>query len=146
MNAALFVYGSLMFEPVRRLHSRRALATEPATLPGYGRRALRGAGYPGIVPAPVESVAGLLVRGLSPALLARLDRWEGAEYVRIPVHVALASGAAAPAYTYLLAPRARARALPHDWDPEAFARAGLARWLHEARYRNALRRAQEDSE
>ncbi len=137
MPAALFTYGTLMFAPVRRLHSRRGLAAEPATLAGYGRRALRGASYPGIVPEAGGSVAGMLVRGVSPALLAKLDRWEGAEYLRRPVRVALASGEEVPAFAYVLAPRARARALPRDWDAAAFAQRELARWLRESRHRNA---------
>jgi gamma-glutamylcyclotransferase (GGCT)/AIG2-like uncharacterized protein YtfP len=137
VNAALFSYGTLMLAPVRRLHSRRALATEPATLAGYERVALRGASYPGLVPGEHAVVAGVLVRGISPALLARLDRWEGAEYTRAPVVVTLASGASAPAFVYVLAPRARHRALAHDWDASAFVRRDLARWLKTARHRNA---------
>jgi gamma-glutamylcyclotransferase (GGCT)/AIG2-like uncharacterized protein YtfP len=139
MPVALFTYGTLMFEPVRRLHSRRALAAEPATLAGHARRALRGASYPGLVPDPSGCVPGVLLRGVSPALLARLDRWEGTEYVRVPVQVTLASGERAPAFTYRLAARAYARALAHDWDAAAFARRDLARWLRESRHRNALR-------
>lgn len=137
MSVALFAYGTLMFAQVRRLHSRRVLAAEPATLAGHARHALRGASYPGIVPDAGGVVRGLLVRGVSPALLAKLDRWEGAEYQRRPVRVALASGEAVPAFAYVLAPRARARALPRDWDAAAFARRELARWLREARHRNA---------
>jgi gamma-glutamylcyclotransferase (GGCT)/AIG2-like uncharacterized protein YtfP len=137
VNAALFVYGTLMLAPVRRLHSRRALATEPAALAGYARFALRGASYPGIAPAANGVVVGMLVRGITPALLARLDRWEGAEYVRTPVRVTLANGASAPAWAYVLAPRERHRALAQGWDAAAFARRDLARWLKSARHRNA---------
>jgi gamma-glutamylcyclotransferase (GGCT)/AIG2-like uncharacterized protein YtfP len=137
MSVALFAYGTLMFAQVRRLHSRRALAAEPATLAGYARHALRGASYPGIVPASGGLVRGLLLRGVSPALLAKLDRWEGADYLRVPVRVVLTSGAEVPAFTYVLAPRTRARALGRDWDSAAFARRDLARWLRAARHRNA---------
>lgn len=137
MNAALFSYGTLMLAPVRRLHSRRALTTEPATLTGFRRAALRGASYPGLVPDARSAVTGVLVRGISPALLARLDRWEGAEYARAPVHVTLASGESVPALVYVLAPHARHRALAYDWDASAFVRRDLARWLKTARHRNA---------
>jgi len=137
MQCALFSYGTLMFAPVRRLHSRRPLATERAVLSGYARHALRGSSYPGIVPNASASVAGVLVRGISPSLLARLDRWEGAEYVRTPVRVEMARGERLPAVCYVLAPRAAQRILPHDWDAAAFARHELARWLRLARFRNA---------
>ncbi|MBM4384777.1 MAG: gamma-glutamylcyclotransferase [Deltaproteobacteria bacterium] len=137
MSAALFSYGTLMLAPVRRLHSRRAFATEPATLAGFARVALRGASYPGLVPDARGVVTGVLVRGIAPALLAKLDRWEGAEYTRQPVRVTLASGESAPAFVYVRAPRARSRALAQDWEASAFERRDLARWLKTARHRNA---------
>jgi gamma-glutamylcyclotransferase (GGCT)/AIG2-like uncharacterized protein YtfP len=137
MRSSLFCYGTLMFAPVRRLHSRRALATESAVLRGYARHALRGSSYPGIVPDANATVAGLLVRGISPALLARLDRWEGAEYERTPVRVETARGERVPAVSYVLALRAAQRILPQDWDAAAFERHELDRWLRLARFRNA---------
>jgi gamma-glutamylcyclotransferase (GGCT)/AIG2-like uncharacterized protein YtfP len=132
VNASLFAYGTLMFPGVVRRLAGRTLATRPATLPGYSRRALRRASYPGLVPEPGARVAGVLVHGVWPALLARLDRWEGAEYERRLARVETARGDAALAHVYALAPRSLTRALESDWDAAAFERDHLARWLRNA--------------
>jgi gamma-glutamylcyclotransferase (GGCT)/AIG2-like uncharacterized protein YtfP len=132
MHTSLFTYGTLSFPPVVRRLAGRPLAMEAATLEGFSRHALRGAGYPGIVRERGARVAGVLVHGVWPALLAKLDRWEGAEYARLAVRVETAARGAALAWVYALAPRALARALPGDWDAAAFERRELARWLRAA--------------
>ena len=133
MTHNLFTYGTLMFPAVVRQLARRTLPMQPATLHGFARRKLRGAGYPGITPASGGAVAGMLVGGVSPALLARLDRWEGAEYERRLVRVETErGGACALAHVYALAPRTLPRVLPENWDAVAFEREHLARWLRMA--------------
>ena len=132
MTRNLFTYGTLMFPAVVRRLARRTLPMRPATLPGYARCALRGAGYPGITPDSGGVVTGVLVGGISRALLARLDRWEGAEYERRLVRVETARGGSALAHVYALAPRTLPRVLAKDWDAAAFEREQLARWLRMA--------------
>lgn len=57
-----------------------------ATLPGYRRRALgNGRCYPGVCRAAGAAVRGRLLRGISPAELARMDRFEGDEYAAVVV-------------------------------------------------------------
>ncbi|HEU4429545.1 MAG TPA: gamma-glutamylcyclotransferase family protein [Myxococcota bacterium] len=132
MTRQLFTYGTLMFPAVVRRLARRALPMRPAQLRGFARRALRGVGYPGIVPDCDAVVTGVLVGGVSPALLARLDRWEGVEYERRLVSVETLDGAPALAHVYALAPRTLPRVLAIDWDAAAFEREQLARWLRMA--------------
>jgi gamma-glutamylcyclotransferase (GGCT)/AIG2-like uncharacterized protein YtfP len=132
VTRALFTYGTLMFPAVVRRLARRSLSMRPATLHGYSRRALHGAGYPGIVGEPGAAVRGVLIGGVSPALLARLDRWEGAEYERRLVRVETERGGAALAHVYALAPRTLPRVLACDWDAAAFEREQLPRWLRMA--------------
>ena len=132
MHASLFSYGTLSFPAVVRRLAGRPLATPPARLESFSRHALRGASYPGIVRDPGAGVNGMVVHGIWPALLAKLDRWEGADYVRERVRVETAGGGAALAQVYALAPRALGRLLPDDWDAAAFERRQLARWLRAA--------------
>lgn len=64
------------------------LRFQPAVLHGYQRHRVRGADYPGIVPAPEStSVLGTLVSGLTDGDIHRLDMYEGDEYTREGVSV-----------------------------------------------------------
>lgn len=63
----------------------RVPAWTPAVLPGYRRRALSGRCYPGVCAARGASVAGRVLHAVSAAELARLDRFEGDEYVALVV-------------------------------------------------------------
>jgi cation transport regulator ChaC len=91
VNASLFAYGTLMFPGVVRRLAGRTLATRPATLPGYSRRALRRASYPGLVPEPgarVETARGdaalAHVYALAPRSLTRAleSDWDAAAFER----------------------------------------------------------------
>ncbi|BCX89971.1 hypothetical protein MIN45_P2345 [Methylomarinovum tepidoasis] len=78
----LFVYGSLTDASLcRRLVGRR-MGERPAVLCGYRVRPVQGADYPALVPCPKRIVGGLLLTGLRPRDLQRLDRYEGGEYRR----------------------------------------------------------------
>jgi len=86
----LFVYGSLRDADVRR-HvlgaSADRLATTTVTAPGYRVLAWPPRSYPAIVAAPGALARGLLIGGLAAGDLARLDRFEGNEYVRRPIEL-----------------------------------------------------------
>ncbi len=104
--ANLFVYGTLKDETLRtRLLGRRVRAL-PARLRGFAVRAVRDADYPALVPAHGEVVAGLLLTGLDAGDLARLDRYEGSEYRRVPVRVEVTERFQ-PAWVYLWRDRRR---------------------------------------
>src|SRR4051794_3862349 len=94
-----FFYGTLMLPPILRrvlfgpasAHptTARPLAhPRPAILHGYARRRVRGADYPGIVPRAGAAVRGVLVEGLTPGDVWRLDAFEGGDYARLAVDVA----------------------------------------------------------
>ncbi len=125
----LFVYGSLMFEPVWSLVAGAPFDAIAARLVGFERLAVRDAPYPGIVPAPGRVVDGRLCLAVPPAAVARLDAFEGAEYARIAVQVETSRGVrAAWAYRYLDA----ARLTADVWDPGAFERRELGAFLRDA--------------
>lgn len=137
-RADLFVYGSLMSPPVWTRLVAGAHPRVVASLRGYRRFCVRGESYPGITAAAVapfgpagetDRVAGCLYRGLTPAELAVLDRFEGPDYRRSRVAVELVGPppGVAPAWTYVYLPIERLE--PRPWDAVAFERDRLARFL-----------------
>lgn len=107
-------------------------ASVPATLAGHRRHPVRGEDYPGLQPAEGHVVPGRLYWDVTEAAWARLDAFEGEEYQRAEVRVALADGQLLPAQVYRFGASAAGRLLPGDWDAEAFEREGRARFI--ARY------------
>lgn len=61
----------------------------PAILHGYCRRRVRFAQYPGIIEDADHQVFGMFVTGLTRANMAKLDYFEGSQYVRKTVQVKL---------------------------------------------------------
>jgi gamma-glutamylcyclotransferase (GGCT)/AIG2-like uncharacterized protein YtfP len=110
----------------------REFASEPASLAGHSRHPVRGQDYPGLQPAPEGCVAGRLYRDVDAAAWARLDAFEGEEYERVEVPVALADGRSETAWVYRFRPAFAERLLPGAWDADAFEREGHARFT--ARY------------
>jgi gamma-glutamylcyclotransferase (GGCT)/AIG2-like uncharacterized protein YtfP len=91
----LFVYGTLRDPAVRAFVLGRALpagAVSPARARGFRAVTLPGRSYPALVAGPGDAEGDLLC-GLSAADLARLDRFEGDEYVRRPLEVTGPDGA-----------------------------------------------------
>jgi gamma-glutamylcyclotransferase (GGCT)/AIG2-like uncharacterized protein YtfP len=125
MRQNLFVYGTLMFPAVMEAVTGRSFASEPAWLDGYARYRLRGATYPGIVPAVGARVVGVLHRGLDARSLAQLDRFEGEPYRRAPVRVSTAGGKSIGACAYVVRPGRAVRVSRRPWDPQQFQHRGL---------------------
>lgn len=130
LEAALFAYGTLQFEAVLVRVCGRSFHACPAVLHGYACYYLLGRDYPGLASAPDALTRGVLYRGLPRVALARLDRYEGAEYRRLQLAVATAGGTA-QAWVYLPRPPVRLSARP--WRAEEFARRGYRRWLNNPR-------------
>lgn len=130
--AHAFTYGSLMWADIMARVCGQAFASEPASLAGHRRHPVRGQDYPGLQPAPGGLVPGRLYRDVTPAAWARLDTFEGEEYERVDVLVALADGTTLPAQVYRFRAEFADRLLPGDWDAEAFRREGRQRFV--ARY------------
>lgn len=137
----VFTYGSLMYEAVWARVVRGQYASARARLAGFRRLAIRNESYPAVVPDAQAEVLGRLWFGVSPDDLERLDRFEGSEYRRQTVSVAVlpardgTSGGTAggqpaqpqdpvSAQCYLWLDPARLLAQP--WDEAAFERAHLA--------------------
>ena len=90
MSANLFAYGTLANADVMRCVAGRAEGGAPAVLAAHRRRVLVGRIYPAVVPAPGESVDGVVWHGLTPDEIARLDRFEGELYERVDCSVVAA--------------------------------------------------------
>lgn len=122
----LFVYGSLMFDPVWTRVVGQPKTSVPASLSGYRRYAVRDETYPAILAQSGAQVAGQLIRGLAAEQLARLDAFEGDDYRRIVVDV-FAEQRLWPAHTYLFL---RPDLLTdQDWDVDGFARSGIDEFM-----------------
>lgn len=132
MTRHCFTYGSLMWADIMARVCGREFASEPASLADHRRHPVRGQDYPGLRAAPGGLVPGRLYRDVDEAAWARLDAFEGDEYERADVVVVLADGRALPAQVYRFRAEFAGRLLPGDWDAEAFAREGRARFI--ARY------------
>ena len=118
-----FFYGTLLDAEVRALVLGRARpALTPARLDGYRRVCVRGRPYPIVIPDPGGSVAGLLAWPVDRRGAARLDRFEGGEYLKVERPVALAAGRRVTALVYVARSPAVASARP--WSLEAWRRTG----------------------
>lgn len=137
MRRSIFTYGSLMFERVWRHVVAGRYDRLPATLQGFRRQRVRGASYPSLQRCDGHAVAGILYLDVAPADLAALDAFEGEDYRRIPVQVALqvSPGSASAriaeleADTYLFI--ADAKVEPGDWDAARFEREQLEAFLRD---------------
>jgi len=135
----LFAYGTLMCADIMgEVAGCGPLAREPATLRGYGRRAVRGEPYPALVPEESGRVAGVVYRDVPAAAWARLDRFEGELYARRPVVVELSGGGLLPAAAYVAEAALRERLARCDWDFDEFLRRGKARFRKHYRGFRAL--------
>lgn len=89
-SITLFAFGTLMDEDVLAIVGDRApgtFATEPASVSGRARRAVRDDHYPVLVRAPDESVDGLLIHDIDAVALERIAFFEGEEFALEPIRV-----------------------------------------------------------
>lgn len=126
MRAHCFTYGSLMCPDIMAAVAGRAYRSVPAVLDGYRRRPVLGQAYPGIRPDADHRVAGVLYFDVSAPAWQRLDAFEGEEYQRDRVAVALDEGAVLDAWVYVFRPRFAHRLGAGGWDYERFLRTGKA--------------------
>jgi len=132
VTAHAFTYGSLMWADIMARVCGQEFAGEPALLAGHRRHPVRGQDYPGLCVDAGGSVPGKLYRDVTADAWARLDLFEGAQYERVGVVVALADGRTLPAQVYRFRVEFLDRLQPDDWDVPAFEREGRARFV--ARY------------
>jgi hypothetical protein len=117
-----------MYEPIMNAVCALKCAGVPATLTGYRRHPIKDEEYPAMVPAPAGSVSGILYHDLPASALARLDAFEGGQYVRHPVTVLSAAGQPVAAETYIFRPEYAELLLPGDWDYARFLATGRHRF------------------
>lgn len=156
----LFTYGTLMFPEVWRavlgdILVGRDFASTPAHLSGYQIFRVASALYPGITAAispptsrggattpppsgsqpsslssPPFAVPGLLYLDLDAAALARLDAFEGPEYIRQTVTVTCDDGRELAAEAYIVPAENRHLLTNEIWTAEDFlARGHLAKFI-----------------
>lgn len=125
----LFVYGTLLVPEIwERVAGVSGLASRPARLRGHLIRRVRGAVYPGIVPAPEAAapVAGRVFFEVPDAALARLDSYEDDFYDRAEVHPEIPGLGDVAAEAYLVRPEKAGEILSSEgWSLEWFEAHGL---------------------
>lgn len=127
----LFTYGSLMFPAVWNRVAGEAFASAPAVLEGFEARKVRGQSYPVLVGAPGGRTRGVVYFDLTPEAVARLDRFEGDFYRRVPVTLKLERGGEIPAEVYAAAREDHPDVSPELWSAEEFERTHLESFLRE---------------
>ncbi len=131
-----FIYGTLLVPEIWNAVtglSFAAAAPRVAVLEGYVRRRVHGATFPGILATGQSDdvVDGLLITGLTPPILDRLDRYEDDFYLRREVRVTVSGAGNNPAtcQTYIV-PASEKHVLSDDpWDYEWFQKNALDDYL-----------------
>lgn len=118
----LFAYGTLMSKAVMASVTGIRAEGEQATLRGYRSMPVRGELYPGLRPDPGQVTSGKLYRDLPVDALPALDAFEGDEYERIKVEVALETGEKIVAEAFVTVAACRHTLIEGNWDHEAFER------------------------
>jgi gamma-glutamylcyclotransferase (GGCT)/AIG2-like uncharacterized protein YtfP len=113
----LFVYGTLQHPPLLEHLLGRVPAWQPATLAGWRAARLRGRVYPGLVPGGGPAT-GRLVE-VDDHELELLDRFEGPQYERIRVQVAVDAGVV-DAWAWRLRDEHTGLAEDLDWELDEF--------------------------
>jgi gamma-glutamylcyclotransferase (GGCT)/AIG2-like uncharacterized protein YtfP len=121
----LFVYGTLLFDEVRRRLLKQHYTTAAAVLAGYRRASIHGKYYPGLIEDPMHRVEGLLLLDVQAADIRRLDRFEGPCYTRTAVTVVTQSPGAFQAEAYVFRKRYQQLLASRSWDPVRFRRRHL---------------------
>ncbi len=120
----IFTYGSLMFDEVWRPIAVTPVASMTAELVGFAREGVVGERYPGIRVKPGAVTVGRVYLEVDAQTLARLDAFEGDEYLRSRVTVQVRGRrgrlAQIDAEVYVFADPRRLDGKP--WDPDRFAR------------------------
>lgn len=114
----IFTYGSLMYAEIWQRVVRGHYRSAPATAQGFVRLALSDESYPGMVARTATAVEGVLYFDVDAQDVAALDAFEGSEYRRDSISVALESGVTVIAGTYIFLAEHRLSTVP--WQPEAF--------------------------
>jgi gamma-glutamylcyclotransferase (GGCT)/AIG2-like uncharacterized protein YtfP len=129
----VFVYGTLLVPEMMHAVTGKHFELVPATAHGFRRAYLTGRVYPGIAAsAEHDQVAGAIYRDVDPESIRRLDYFEGDEYVRDSLLVALADGSKLTAESYVVPAAQHHLMTDIAWDLATFQTADLAGFLQVA--------------
>lgn len=124
----LFTYGSLMCGDImQRVAGCRAQSTE-AVLHDFFRSGIHREDYPGIVPRPGATVAGVLYLNLPAEAVRRLDVFEGKLYERREVEAVSPEYGVCPAMAYVFKDCYRDRLTNTEWSYAQFLATGKAKF------------------
>jgi len=101
-----------------------------ATLRGYARFTVKGASYPGIIPATDAVTEVIVYFNVDELSLERLDEFEGDLYQRTPIRAETEKEAILNAETYVIKPEYRGYLSSRGWDVEEFVQNNLEAFLH----------------
>jgi len=101
----------------------------PALLHGYRRCKIQRENYPAMVADEQSYIPGAVYSGVSPQQLVLLDEFEGIEYERIEVVVALSASITLNAYAYLYLEMTKID--PQPWDPDEFEKNEIDNFLRD---------------
>lgn len=120
----LFIYGTLLDPWVRRRVMGRAVKAHirPVCLRDARVLRIRGRLYPDAVPRPGGRAWGVVLAGLPPHALARLDAYEGDEYDRVAVRLFTPSNRPVRAQLYRAVHAGEVT--PHRWSLSSWRRRG----------------------
>ena len=106
----------------------RRFPSVEARLDGYGRYVIKDAVYPGVIAEPQSRTMGTLYKGVDPASLRRLDRYEDRLYVRRTLTVRTAQDETVSAAVYVIPEHKRWALSTKPWGKAKFARHHLRRY------------------
>ncbi|WP_199546902.1 gamma-glutamylcyclotransferase family protein [Streptomyces sp. N35] len=109
----LFVYGTLLFDPVLEALLGRIPQRLPAAAPGWRVAAMEGRVYPGLVAAPGTEAPGVLLTDLGRREWAIIARYEEEGFALR--EITLSSGRRALTHVWL-----GTRVREENWDPQVF--------------------------
>jgi gamma-glutamylcyclotransferase (GGCT)/AIG2-like uncharacterized protein YtfP len=124
----LFVYGSLMYEPVWRRLVASEFERKAAQLTGYRRLKIKNEDYPGLVKG-IGTVHGIVWLAVDEQTLQRIDEFEADCYRRISGVVVDGAGAEIPAYFFVIKESDAFMVEDAEWDVQEFERNGLSHFI-----------------
>ncbi|KAK9454663.1 hypothetical protein V1511DRAFT_358284 [Dipodascopsis uninucleata] len=111
------------------LPNNSKIELEPATLEGFSRSALIDEDYPAVIAKSGEHVNGILVRNLSKDQVITLDKFEGDEYERQQVEIAVKNSGVTELVNCYIWVHDLERLKGVDWDYNEFLRARLDSYI-----------------
>ena len=116
----LFIYGTLLHEPIRKSLTSYDYPGEYGRLQGYAAKKVKGQSYPGLTAAPGACTRGMILFNVTPEDMQRLKDFEGAEYVLAQVKILRSNNEAIDCQAFLFHPGLLSRLSDEDWDFREF--------------------------